>query len=131
MVLRRRAEHRRSADVDILDQGPEIVRPGKLFLERVEIDRQKVDSLDALVRHGLTVLFIVATRENPAMDRRMKRLDPAVHDFRKTCHLRDVGHGKPGIAKRARRAAGRQNLISVRGKTPGEFDQSRLVGNGK
>ena len=65
------------------------------------------------------------------MDRRMKRLDPAVHDFRKICHLRDVGHGKPGIAKRARRAAGRQNLKSVRGKPPCEFDQSRLVGNGK
>ena len=62
MVLRRRAEHCRSADVDILDQGSEIVGPGQLFLERVQIDRQKVDSLDALVRHRQPVLFIVATR---------------------------------------------------------------------
>ena len=99
-------------------------------LEGIEIDDQEIDRADAVRAHRLGVLGIVAQREQAAMDRRMQRLDAAVHHFRKAGEIADVEHVEPGIAQRLARAAGRDQLDAVAGERAGEVDHAGFVGNG-
>ena len=64
------------------------------------------------------------------MHGRMQRLDAAVHHFGKAGEIGDVEHGKPGVAQRLARAAGRDELDAVAGERAGEFDEPGLVGDG-
>jgi hypothetical protein len=55
IVLRRGAQHRRAADVDVLDRVLEAaVRIGDRRLERIEVDDDEVDRLDARARIAST-----------------------------------------------------------------------------
>ena len=60
------------------------------LLERIEVHHHHVDRLDAVLRQlRACAARIVGDGEEPAMDLRMERLDPAVEDFRETGDLRD------------------------------------------
>ena len=98
MIFRRGADHGRAADVDILDAVGEIAAAGHGRFERIEIDHQDIDGANAVCAHRFDVLGVVADRQQSAMHRRMQRLDPAVHHFRKAGQLADVEHLKSGIA---------------------------------
>ena len=90
MVLRRGADHRGPADVDVLDA---VLEAGAFVdggLERIEIDHQQIDRRDAVRLHGLRMFGVVADRQQSAMHFRMQRLDPAVHHFRKAGQVRNV-----------------------------------------
>ena len=92
MVLRRRADHRRATDVDILDA---VVIGGALGhggLERVKVDHQQVDHLDAMGFHRGQVLGIVAQRQKPAMHLGMQGLHAAVHHLGEAGHFGHVAH---------------------------------------
>jgi hypothetical protein len=131
VVLGRRADHRGTADVDILD-GRGIVRaPGHRRLERVEVHDQKVDRADAMGFHRRHVLGIVAQRQKPAMHLRMQCLDPAVHHLRETGHIGDIRDGQARIPQRRRRAARRQKLHPPVGEGLGEGFEPGLVGHGQ
>ena len=104
MVLGRGAKHGRPANIDIFDKPGEIVGLFPLRLERIEIDRKKVDAADLLRVHGGEMVIIVAARQKAAMDFRMKRLHPAIHDFGKACNLGNVRDLQPCFAKASRRA---------------------------
>ena len=87
MVLCGGADHRGSADVDILDA---LLEAGAFVdgrLEGIEVDHQEIDRRDAMRLHRLRMLFIVADREQAAMHFRMQRLDAAVHHLGKTGQL--------------------------------------------
>ncbi len=131
VVLGRGADHRRAADIDILDAVGETSAFVDGGLERIEVDHQEVDRRDAVGRHRLRVLGIVPDREQPAMHLRVQRLDPAVHHFRKSGQLRDVPHLQPGLRDRLCRATGRDQLDAMGGQRPGKLDQAGLVGNGE
>ena len=118
VVLGRGADHRRAADVDVLDDRGIVGAGAADFLERVEIDDDEVDRLDAVLAHRRRMLGIVAHAEQPAMHRRMQRLDAAVHDLGKAGELGDVAHGDAGLGDRLGRAAGRDQLDAGRGKRP-------------
>ncbi len=92
MVLRRGTDHRRAADVDILDAVVEgrAFRDGRL--ERIEIDHQQVDRCDAVLLHRRRMLCVFANRQQPAMHLRMQRLDAPVHHFGKPGQVGDVAH---------------------------------------
>jgi hypothetical protein len=129
VVLGRRADHRRTADIDVLDAFLErrAARHGRL--ERVEIDHDDVDRRDPVHTHRCDMLGRIAARQDAAMDQRMQGLDPAVH------HLREAGMGRhlddldARLGDRRGRAAGRQDLDTVPGEPLGELDQAGLVGN--
>ena len=131
MVFRRGAEHCRAANVDIFDKRCKIVGLRALRLERIEIDRQQVDPANPLIVHCGQMIVIVAARQQAAMNFRMERLYPPVHDFGKACDLGDIRDLDPGLAEGFRGAACRKNVVSRRDKAAGKFDQSGLVGNGK
>ena len=130
MVFRCGAKHRRAADVDIFDQRGEIVGLRALLLKRIEIDRQQIDPGDSLFLHGGEMRVVVPARQQPAMDVRMQRLHPTIHDLGKAGDLGNIGNRKPGVAKRGRGATGRQDLEPLRGEAGGEGNKAGLVGNG-
>ena len=82
VILRRGAQHRRSADVDVLD-GFVIgaVGPRNGFRERVEVHGEKVDRRNVVQLHDGVV--DAAAAEQTAVNARVQRLDTAVHDLRK------------------------------------------------
>ncbi len=103
MVLRRGADHRGAADVDVLDA---VFVTGAFVdgrLERVEVDHQQVDRRDAVRLHRIGMLLVVADREQAAMHLGMQRLDPAVHHFGKAGEVGDVAT----LAARPRRSPSR------------------------
>ena len=127
MVLGRRADHGRSADIDVLD-GVGGVRPaGNSLLEGVEVDVDEVDSANAVLGHGGGVGRSVAHAQQAAVHRRVQCLDPPVHHFREAGQVRDVlhrqarsGDGRPG-------AAGGDQLDPQPGQGLGRLDQAGLV----
>ena len=111
MILRRRPQQARPADVDHLDGVIEpAVRPLNRLLKRVEVDHHHVDGLDALFGELAHVLGIVTIGENGGVDPRVQRLDPAVQHLRKTGHRLDWRYRNAGLFQMLRRAAGRDNL---------------------
>ena len=78
VVLRRGAHHRRPADVDVLDRLVErAAGPRDRLAERVEVDDDEVDRLDAGLLDRRHVLRQVAPREQAAVDLRVQRLHAA------------------------------------------------------
>ncbi len=90
MVLGRRADHRRAADVDILD---DLVARGAARdrrLERVEVDDDEIDRSDPVLVHRRFVLVIVADPEQAAVNLGVKGLHPPVHHLRKAGKFTNV-----------------------------------------
>jgi hypothetical protein len=129
MVLSGRADHRRSADVDVLDAVvvSRTLRDGGL--ERIEVHHEEIDRLDAVLVHGAGVFRVAANSEKPAMHLRVQRLHAAVHHLRKAGQLRHVDDAEPCVLQRLGGAAGRDELDVVAGERRGEVDEPGLVGH--
>ena len=129
-ILRRRAQHRRTADVDVLDdlvhRG---VGSGRHLLERIQVEHQQVDRRDAVFGHHRVV--DARAPEQAAVDHRMQRLDAAVHHFREAGDVADVPDLQAGVAQRLGGAAGGQQFDAGRGECAREVDKTGLVGNGQ
>ena len=131
VVLRRRAQHRRAADVDVLDRvlvaavrvAPTVAANGYRFTTSRSIGAMPCCGHHRVVGAGAA--------EQAAVDLRMQGLDPAVHDFREAGDVGDVAHRQAGVAQRARGAAGGKQLDAMRGERARQFDQAGLVGNGQ
>ena len=131
VVLGPGADHRRAADVDILDPVLERGASAQRSLERVEIDDQEIDRRDVVGDHRRLMGRLGADREQAAMHARMQRLEPPVHHLGEAGDLRHVDDRKAGAAQRRRGAAGREELDPAFGERAREIDEARLVGNGK
>ena len=84
MVLGRRADHRRPADVDLLDGLLERhARLADRGLEGIEVDDHQLEGQDAVLGQGLHVLGVVVPAEDAAVDLGMQRLEPPVHHLGK------------------------------------------------
>ena len=128
MVLRRRADHRRAADVDVLDG----LRLGDIGsrdrrLERVEVHAHEVDRLDPLGLERRHVLRVVALREQRRVEPRVEGLDATAEDLLLARELGDVGDPQPGVADRRGGATGRQQLDPHLAQPPREIDHAGLV----
>ena len=87
MVFRRRADHRRTANIDIFNTRRIITAARNRGLKRVKIDDQHIDLADTMRLHGGAVVFIIANGQQPAMHIRVQCLDAAIHHFGKTGQL--------------------------------------------
>ncbi len=130
VILCRRPDHRRPADVDIFHAGRVIRALRHGFLERVEIDHQKVDRADPVRLHRRDMRRVVAQRQKPAMHHRVQGLDAPVHHLGKAGDLGHVAHRKARLAQRARGAAGRDKLYPAFGQRAAQINQAGLVGDG-
>ena len=127
MVLGGRSDHRRAADVDVLDR---LVVGGALRdgrLERIEVDHHEVDGADLVLLHRRLVRGVVAHREQAAMHLGMQRLDPAVHHLRKAGEIRDVADRSARAGDQLRRPARRDQLDPEPRQLPGEIFHAGLV----
>jgi hypothetical protein len=129
MVLRRRADHRRAADVDVLDAGRMVSALRHRLLEGVEVDDQQVDRFDPVRGHRHQMLVIVTQRQQAAMHLRVQRLDPAVHHFGKARHVRHVPYRQPRRAQHAAGATGGNQLYAISRQRAGQVQKAGLVGN--
>ena len=129
-VLRGAAQHRRAADVDVLDAGSEIGAGFHRLLEGIQVHDDHVDHLDAVLGGFGHVLGVVALRQKPAVHHRVQRLHTAVHHLGEMRHLVDGGHGNARLGDdlrgTARRDDFRAELVVQRTR---EVDDARLVGH--
>ncbi len=127
MVLGRAPDHGGSADVDVLDAVFRRPAPRHRGLERVEVHHQEIDRHDVVGQHGGLVARVFPYREQPAMDQRVKRLQPAVHQFGEAGQVGDFRHGqarrRQGVARSPRRD--QRNAAAV--QVSRELDQPGLV----
>ncbi|MNN21916.1 hypothetical protein D3C81_1352530 [compost metagenome] len=106
VVLGRRAQHGRAADVDVLDRvGERAVRLGDGFTERIQVDHQHVDAIDARCLDGVHVLGAVATGQEAAVNLGVQRLDAAIQNFRRTRVGGHFGDGQAGVGQQLGGAA--------------------------
>ena len=128
MVLRGRAQHRRSADIDLLDRLVLLhAFAAHRHFEGIEIHADEVDRWNPVLFHRLHVLGYVAPAEQSAVNPRMQRLHPAVHHLGEACELLDGNDRNAGCGERVRGAAGRDDLDPERRERAGEGDEITLV----
>ena len=128
MVLRRGAQHRRPADVDVLHGvGVAAAGPRHRGCKRVEIHHQQIDGRDGVLRHD-GVVHAAAAQET-TVNPRMQGLDPTVHDLGKAGVGGDLAHRHAVVCEQLRRAAGGQDLDVTSGELARQLDEAGLVGN--
>ncbi len=130
VIFRCGADHRRPADVDVLDAFFERRAFRKRRLEGVEIDDEQVDRPDVMREHRRFMFGILADRQKAAVHFGMQSLQPSVHHLRK---LREIGHvanRETSLGERFARAAGGDKLHAMRRQNACELDKACFVGNG-
>ena len=124
------ADHRRSADVDVLDQFLESDSGlGRGLLEGIEVDHHHIDGSDAVFGNRRDVLGIFAAMQDAAVNLGMQRLDAAIEHLGESGEIGDVFDGDAGIAQEFRGASGGDEFDAKRGKLAGEIDESGFVGD--
>jgi hypothetical protein len=128
VILGGRADHRRAADVDVLDHlGVEHATARGGPLERIEVDHDEIDVFDVVLLGLARVLGVVADREQPGIELRVQRLDAAVHDLRKPGQIVDRTDRDAGVGECRGGPARGDDLDPQVGQAAGEVDDARLV----
>ncbi len=129
-VLGRGSHQRGPADVDFLDERVEwrvgIRRGGG---KRIQVDHNEIDEADAESPEARQIVFAVAAREDAAVNRRMQRLDAAVHHLGEAGERRDTDDVESRCGQHTRGAAGRHEFEPAGGEAAREFCNAGLVGN--
>ena len=129
VVLRRGADHRRAADVDVLDDLGCGQAAGHGALERIEVHADEVDVLDVVLGGGVDVGLLVADRQQARVQARVQGLDAPVHHLRKAGEVLDRADLEAALGERGGGAAGRHELDAEVGQATGEVDDPALVGD--
>ena len=127
-VLGRRADHAGPADVDLLDgvlQGHPLAAHG--LDEWVEVHHHHSQGLDRVPGQHLAMAGQVVPGQDPGVDARMQRLDPAVQDLGKPRIVGHRSHLDARIPQRPGRAPGGQAADSQITESPGQVRQPLLV----
>jgi hypothetical protein len=106
VVLRRGPDHRRPADVDLLDDGVGLgPRPHGLD-EGIEVHDDEVEGLDLELRQLVDVLLAAAIGQDARVHLRVQGLDPTVEGLLEAGHLGHLGDGHTGRGDALRRRTG-------------------------
>ena len=141
VVLGGRTQHGRTANIDVLDAGLEVVALRHGVLESVEIQHHEVDHLDAVVLHVLLMLGVASHGEDSSVhlpittndDRHLgvQGLHSSVHHLRGSGVLRNIHHLHASVSHGLGSATRGENLDSVGLEELGKVDQSGLIRHGK
>ena len=131
VVLGRRADHGRAANVDILDAH--FVRPAarNRLLKGVEIHNQQINGKYAVLMHGVFMRGQVAVAEEAAVHHGMQSLDAAIHHFRKFCQLAHIFDRNTRRRNRAMRAARRDKFDAALMQSFRLVDEAGFIRNGE
>ena len=132
MVLGGGPDHRRPADVDLLDQlidrDPGTLECGR---ERVQVHHHELERRDAGAQQLMAVIGEAPIGQQPTVDARVQGLDPAVEHLRAAGHGRHVGHRQSGVAQRLRGPARRDELEAAGDEPAAQVGEARLVRHGQ
>ena len=130
MILRCGAEHRRTADIDLLDRffDRDVGRCHGRF-ERVEIHDDEIDRGNRMRGRLAQVIRIVAVVEDRAENLRSERFHAPAEDLRCSRPRRDRRDRNACIREMTRGASGREDLDFVCNESSGQFNETALVGN--
>ena len=127
-VLGSGAHHRRSADINLLDER---IEPGSRVRRRldegIQIDDDEVREREAVLLECRQIVRTIASRENAAVKRRVQRLHAAIHHLGKTGDVLHTSDGKTGIGQRPGRTASRHQFVAARRECTTEFNNTCLV----
>ena len=112
IVLRRRAQHRRSADVDILHRFGKVRAAHNRLLERIKIDDNHVYRVHAQFFQLRHMIQVASHGEQPCVNVRVERLYSAVKTLGKTCDFADIYSLYARVFQRGFRAAGGYDLVA-------------------
>ena len=91
MILGRRADHRRSADVDLLDEVVELdAVPFGRRRERIQVDDHEFERGDRSHDERFAMGDQTLVGEDPGVDPRMQGLHPPTEHLGKPGHSRDI-----------------------------------------
>ena len=131
-VLGRRAHHGRPADVDVFDRVfKRATGLGHRGLERVQVDHQQIDGVDAVLDKRRAVLVQIAPRKQAAVDLRVQRLHTAVEHLGESGVIGHLGDRQAAVGQQLGGASGGQQLNALGDQTSGEFNDAGLVGYGE
>jgi hypothetical protein len=128
VILGGGAHHGGAADVDVLHGFVvRAVRPCDRRCERVEIDGEQIDGLDAVLAHDFLVHS--AAPEKSAVDFGVERFHAPTHDFGKTGVLGHLLYRNTMANQQVGGAAGREELDASFPQLTRELDDPSLVGD--
>ncbi len=130
MVLGGGADHRGSADVDLLDGLVGAGTGGDGLGERVEVGDHQVEGRDPELLELLDVGGQSPVGEDAGMHHRMQGLHPAVQAFGEAGDLLDRGDRQAGVGQPLGGGTGGDQLDTGRDQRPAEVFQSGLVIDG-
>src|SRR5207302_200612 len=113
MVLRRGADQRRPADVDLLDcllEGD--VRLQHCGHEWIEVAADQVNLAQTMFRERRHMIRLVASGQDAGVNAWMEGLDPAVHHLGEPGQFADRACVEGGVLQRLQRRAGSEKLIA-------------------
>ena len=127
-ILGCRTQHRRTANVDILDC---LLDRHTLLLNRltegIEIHADHVDKLDLILLEGLQVALIVTTSQQTAMHLRVERLDTTITNLREARYIADIDHLNTLLFEEFHRTARGDHLPAQCAKSLCKLHHTRLI----
>ena len=121
VVLGRRPDEGRAADVDLLDRG--------LRGEEVEIDDHHIEDLDVVRRQRLHVFRIALVGDDASEDVGMERADPPIEHLREAGDMLDEGSFQTGVPESFGGPTGGHQGAADMGESCGEGYETGLVGD--
>ena len=132
VILGRRPDHRRPADVDLLDG---LFRsdswPQHGLDERVQVAADEIDLPEPMLRQRIEVLLLVASGQDARVHPRMQRLDAAIHHLREARQLAHSLDVQGRVLDRLQSAAGGEQVITEPLQPTREGGEPGLVANGQ
>ncbi len=129
-VLGRRPDQARPADVDLLDQR---VERGLGVLrglgEGIQVHDDEIDGRDSVARDRREVVGPRAAGQDAGMDGWMKGLDPAVHHFGESGHIRDAQDAQTSCRERRGRPSSRDEFDPEGAQAPAKVSQPGFIRN--
>jgi hypothetical protein len=127
VVLRRRAQQRDAADVDLLDERA-VGQGCRARFERIQRDRHEVDRLEAALLQRREIVRDLAPGENGGVHVRMQRLHTPAEQLGRARPVLD-GRGRDAFVREpSRGAARRQDLRAARGERASERGGATRLG---
>ena len=129
-IFCRRADHRRPADIDVLDRlGPRDPRARDRRLEGIEVNDHEVDGRKAEPIQRFHVSGFDRSASSAGMDAGMERLDPPLHHLREPRHRLHWGDGHARVLQSASGSPCGEDFHSHSGQLAAELDHAGLVGD--
>ena len=127
-VLRRSAQQRDTADIDLLDRfARRDARPRDRFFERIKIDDDGCDLGYGVFFRLQTMLVVGAIVEDRSKNLRVKALYAAAEERGKTSYFFDRARRHAGLFEIGLRAAGRIDLEAVALERSGELHRPGTI----